>query len=80
MEVGENLNEVIDRHKVRVGIVNLTQAKPVGLPQILDTLVAPANNVPLLAELKVPIPGAGTPTRRSATSCRRSPPTRSPPA
>jgi len=57
VEVGEDLNEVIDRHKVRVGIVNLTQAKPVGLPQILDTPVTPANNVPLLAELRVPIPG-----------------------
>ncbi len=79
MEVGEDLNEVIDRHKVRVGIVNLTQAKPVGLPQILDTAVAPANNVPLLASCGSH-PGGWDADARSATSCRRSPPTRSSPA
>ena len=35
VEVGEDLNEVIDRHEVRVGIVNLTQSKAVGTPQTL---------------------------------------------
>jgi hypothetical protein len=57
VEVGEDLNEVINRHEVRVGIVNLTQSKSVGQPQTLSQPVTPLNNTPLLAELRVPIPG-----------------------
>jgi hypothetical protein len=60
VEVGEDLNGVIDRHKVRVGIVNLTQAKAVGKAETLDEPVNPQNNVPLLAELRIPIPGGWT--------------------
>jgi hypothetical protein len=57
VEVGEDLNEVINRHEVRVGIVNLTQAKAVGTPQTLSQNLVPQNNTPLLAELRVAIPG-----------------------
>jgi hypothetical protein len=56
VEVGEDLNEVINRHEVRVGIVNLTQSKAVGTPQTLNQNVTPQNNTPLLAELRVAIP------------------------
>ena len=41
VEAGEDLNEVINRHEVRVGIVNLTQSKAVGTPQTLDQNVTP---------------------------------------
>lgn len=56
VEVGEDLHEVINRHEVRVGIVNLTQSKAVGTPQTLNQNVTPQNNTPLLAELRVAIP------------------------
>ena len=57
VEVGEDLNEVINRHEVRVGIVNLTQSKAVGQPQTFSEPVTPLPNTPLLAELRIPIPG-----------------------
>jgi hypothetical protein len=57
VEVGEDLNEVINRHEVRVGIVNLTQSKAVGAPQTLTENLIPQNNTARLAELRVAIPG-----------------------
>jgi len=56
IEVGADLNAIIDAHEVRVGIVNLTQSKAVGTPQTLNQNVTPQNNTPLLAELRVAIP------------------------
>jgi hypothetical protein len=56
VEAGESLNAVIDSHEVRVGIVNLTQARPVGLPQSLSEALTPAK-APLLRELRIDIPG-----------------------
>jgi hypothetical protein len=56
VEAGESLNAVIDSHEVRVGIVNLTQSRPVGQPQSLSETLTPAK-VPLLRELRIDIPG-----------------------
>jgi hypothetical protein len=55
VEAGQQLNSVIDRHEVRVGIVNLTQSKAVGVPQTLSENLAPVL-APLLRELRVGIP------------------------
>ena len=56
VEIGEDLNEVVNRHEVRVGIVNLTQSKAVATQTFSENLV-PQNNTPRLAELRVAIPG-----------------------
>lgn len=55
VEVGRQLNSVVDRHEVRVGIVNLTQSRPVGIPQTISQNLVPAQ-APLLDELKIDIP------------------------
>ena len=56
VEIGEDLNEVVNRHEVRVGIVNLTQSRAVGVAQTrTDNLVA-QNNTPRLEEVRVAIP------------------------
>ena len=56
VEIGEDLNEVVNRHEVRVGIVNLTQSKAVGTPQTFSENLLPQNNTARLAELRVAIP------------------------
>ena len=56
VEVGPDLNAIIDEHEVRVGIVNLTQSRPVGATQTLTAALTPAK-APLLAELRINIPG-----------------------
>jgi hypothetical protein len=56
VEIGENLNEVVDRFDLRVGIVNLTQSRAVAAVNQGGALV-PANNSPLNAEVRVNIPG-----------------------
>jgi hypothetical protein len=55
VEAGQQLNSVIDRHEVRVGIVNLTQSKPVGVAQTFSENLTPVL-APLLRELRVEIP------------------------
>jgi hypothetical protein len=56
VEVGADLNAIIDSHEVRVGIVNLTQSRPVGASQLFSETLTPAK-APLLRELRIDIPG-----------------------
>jgi hypothetical protein len=56
VEIGENLNEVVDRFDLRVGIVNLTQSRAVAAVNQGGALT-PANNTPFNAEIRVNIPG-----------------------
>jgi hypothetical protein len=57
VEIGEDLNGVVDRHDIRVGIVNLTRSKAVG-PAVNDgAALSPQSNQPLLQELRINIPG-----------------------
>lgn len=56
VEIGENLNEVVDRFDLRVGIVNLTQSRAVAAVNQGGALT-PANNTPFNAEVRVNIPG-----------------------
>jgi hypothetical protein len=56
VEIGEDLNEVVNRHEVRVGIVNLTQSKAVGTPQTRTDNLTPQNNTARLEEVRVAIP------------------------
>ena len=56
VEIGEDLNEVVNRHEVRVGIVNLTQSRAVGVPQTQADNLLPQNNTPRLEEVRVAIP------------------------
>ena len=56
VEIGENLNENVDRFDIRVGIVNLTQSRAVAAVNQGDTLT-PAKNTPFFDEIRVNIPG-----------------------
>src|SRR6185312_3288484 len=56
IEVGADLNAIIDAHEVRVGIVNLTQSRPVGATQLFSEVLQPRKE-PLLRELRIDIPG-----------------------
>ena len=56
VEIGEDLNEFVNRHEVRVGIVNLTQSRAVGVPQTRSDNLIPQNNTPRLEEVRVAIP------------------------
>lgn len=56
VEIGEDVNEVLTGDEVRVGIVNLTQSKAVGLPQTLARKLPPGTG-PRLEEIRVQIPG-----------------------
>jgi|tagenome__1003787_1003787.scaffolds.fasta_scaffold20488442_3 hypothetical protein len=56
VEIGEDLNEVVNRHEVRVGIVNLTQSRAVGVAQTRTDNLVPQNNTPRLEEVRVAIP------------------------
>jgi hypothetical protein len=56
VEIGENLNENVDRFDLRVGIVNLTQSRAVAAVNQGGALT-PANNTPFFAEIRVNIPG-----------------------
>ena len=56
VEIGEDLNEFVNRHEVRVGIVNLTQSKAVGTPQTRTDNLTPQNNTARLEEVRVAIP------------------------
>lgn len=58
VEVGQDLNAVINRHDVRVGIVNLTQAKPVGAAVNFGEVLTPAHT-PLLKVLRIAIADTG---------------------
>ena len=77
VEIGEDLNEVVNRHEVRVGIVNLTQSKAVGTPQTFSENCCRRTTRRGWPSCGSPSRAAGTLTPSPATSCRRSPPTRS---
>jgi hypothetical protein len=55
VEIGENLNEVVDSFVLRVGIRNLTTSETVSIQELAAAL-APQNNTPRREERKVPIP------------------------
>lgn len=55
VEIGENLNEVVDEFTLRVGIRNLTTSETVAIENLTDTLT-PANNTPRREERRVAIP------------------------
>ena len=80
VEIGEDLNEVIDRHEVRVGIVNLTQSRAVGVAQTRTDNLVPQNNTPRLEELRVAIPAGWDADAELGDVLQASPPTRSSPA
>jgi hypothetical protein len=56
VEIGENLNENVDRFDIRVGIVNLTQSRAVAAVNQGDTLT-PADDTAFFQEIRVNIPG-----------------------
>ena len=56
VEIGENLNENVDRFDIRVGIVNLTQSRAVAAVNQGDPLT-PQKNTPFFQEIRVNIPG-----------------------
>jgi hypothetical protein len=56
VEIGENLNENVDRFDIRVGIVNLTQSRAVAAVNQGDTLT-PADDTAFFDEIRVNIPG-----------------------
>lgn len=61
VEIGENLNEVVDSHTVRVGIRNLTTSETVAIEE--DTApLTPQDNTPFHAELRVGIPAGWSST------------------
>ena len=53
-EIGANLNEVVDRHILRVAIRNLTTSETVAIEE-LNEVLAPQPNTPRLEELRVQI-------------------------
>lgn len=55
VEIGENLNEVVDSFTLRVGIRNLTTSETVAIQELSDAL-KPENNTPRTEELRVEIP------------------------
>lgn len=55
VEIGENLNEVVDSFVLRVGIRNLTTSETVAIQELAAAL-APQNNTPRREERKVQIP------------------------
>jgi hypothetical protein len=59
VEIGENLNEHVDRFDLRVGIVNLTSSASVAIVDQGQTLT-PVQNQPFLAEVRVNIPSGWT--------------------
>jgi hypothetical protein len=52
VEIGEDLNQVVDRFELRVAVINLTTATQVALAEVKDTLT-PQNNTQLLDEIRV---------------------------
>jgi hypothetical protein len=56
VEIGENLNENVDRFDIRVGIVNLTQSRAVAAKNQGGNLT-PQNNTTFNDEVRVNIPG-----------------------
>ena len=56
VEMGEDVHEVLTGDRVRVGIVNLTQSRPVGATQLFSEVLQPRKE-PLLRELRIDIPG-----------------------
>jgi hypothetical protein len=56
VEIGENLNEVVDSFTLRVGIKNLTTSETVATEE-LSAPLAPQNNQERREEQTVPIPG-----------------------
>jgi hypothetical protein len=55
VEIGENLNEVVDSFTLRVGIRNLTTSETVAIEELSDAL-KPENNTPRTEERRVEIP------------------------
>jgi hypothetical protein len=55
VEIGENLNEVVDSFTLRVGIRNLTTSETVSIQELTDQL-QPQNNTPRREERRVQIP------------------------
>jgi hypothetical protein len=52
VEIGENLNEVVDSFTLRVGIRNLTTSETVAIQELSDSL-KPENNTARTEELRV---------------------------
>ncbi|SNT53799.1 hypothetical protein SAMN05421812_108305 [Asanoa hainanensis] len=55
VEIGENLNEAVDEHILRVSIVNLTTATQVAFVEVQEDL-KPENNTKRRAELRAKFP------------------------
>lgn len=53
VEIGENLNEVVSRHEVRVSVVNLSTGTRVALELGTENLTA-QNNTPRRTQIRVP--------------------------
>jgi hypothetical protein len=53
VEIGENLNEKVDEHSIRVSIVNLSSATRIALNDVKAPLT-PQNNTPRRERLRVP--------------------------
>jgi len=53
VEIGENLNESVDEHSIRVSIVNLSSATRIALNEVQAPL-KPQNNTPRRETLRVP--------------------------
>lgn len=53
VEIGEDLNKVVTRFDLRIGVVNLTQATSVTV--VSDGGVLTPDSIPVLAELRVPV-------------------------
>jgi hypothetical protein len=53
VEIGENLNENVDEHSIRVSIVNLSSATRIALNEVRAPL-KPQNNTPRRERLRVP--------------------------
>jgi hypothetical protein len=53
VEIGENLNENVDEHSIRVSIVNLSSAARIALNEVRAPL-KPQNNTPRRERLRVP--------------------------
>lgn len=57
VEIGENANENVDDHHVRVSVRNLTTSTVVATGR-LDEKLVPRKNEPMLREVRVPISGS----------------------
>ncbi|GID91609.1 hypothetical protein ACFQFC_01730 [Amorphoplanes digitatis] len=53
VEIGENLNEDVDEHSIRVSIVNLSSANRIALGTV-SAVIKPQNNTPRRDRLRVP--------------------------